>query len=115
MRKIQNAEEVDEEMSAGSSVPQSDGSDGDAPIWPPRRKKRRKMAYFDFSKVVETFSDTSTDVICQLAEMEVIKPSNMLKLVPEATTEQIASFLHFTEEDRDIKKERAVPKEMFPN
>ena len=52
----------------------------------------------DFSKVAETFPNTSTDVVCPLAKMEVIKPSNVLQLVPEATTEQIASFLHIAEE-----------------
>ena len=35
----------------------------------------------------------------------------MLKLVPEATTEQITSFLHIAEEDYGKKKEAAVPKD----
>ena len=64
----------------------------------------------DFSKVAETFPNTSTDVVCQLAEMEVIKPSNVLQLVPKATTEQIASFVHIAEEGYGEKKEATVPK-----
>ena len=97
-------------MSTDISEHPSDDTDDDAPIWPPKRKKRRRRAYLDFSKVAETFPNTSTDVVCQLAEMEVIKPSNVLQLVPKATTEQIVSFLHIAEEGYGEKKEATVPK-----
>ena len=107
MSEIKNEEEADETMSTDSSEHPLDGTDDNAPIWPPRHKKRRRRAYLDFSKVAETFPNSSTDVVCQLAEMEVVKPSNVLQLVPEATTEQIASFLHIAEEGYGEKKEAA--------
>ena len=73
MSQIQNsgkdAEKEDGAMSTGSSEHPTEDSDEDALIWPPRRKKRRKMVYLNFSKVAETFPDTSTDVVFQFAEM----------------------------------------------
>ena len=84
---------------------QSDDSFERNRIWPPQPKKRQKRAYLDFAKVAKTFPDVETEVICQLAEMKVIKPSNVLKLVPEATTNQISSFLQIAEKGYDNKKE----------
>ena len=55
----------------------------------------------NFAKVAETFPDVSTDIVCQLAEMKVIKPSSVVKLVPQATREQIVSFLQIAEENDD--------------
>ena len=114
MSEIQNAQKEAEVMSADDGNHQSDGSEEDAPIWPPRPKKRRKTAYLNFSKVAETFPDTSTDVVCQLAEMGVIKPSNVVKLVPQATKKQIASFLQIAQESCDYKEVAAVHKESIP-
>ena len=94
-------------MSEDSIKHSSDSSEADAPIWPPRRKKRRKRAYVNFAKVAEVFPDARTDVVCQLAEMEVIKPSNVVKLVPQATREQIVSFLQIAEESYDNGEEAA--------
>ena len=37
----------------------------------------------NFAKVAEAFPDASIDIVCQLAEMKVIKPSNVVKLVPQ--------------------------------
>ena len=42
--------------------------------------------------------------MCKLAEMAVVKPSNVLKLVPEASTAQIAEFLRIAEEDNQRGK-----------
>ena len=93
MSENQNAGKEAEAMSADSIKHMSDSSKADALIWAPRRKKRRKIAYLSFAKVAGAFPDSSTDVVCQLAEMEVIKPSNLVKLVRQATREQIFSFL----------------------
>ena len=107
MSEIQNADKEPEAMSADSIKHSSDSSEADAPIWPPRRKKRRKRAYVNFAKVAEVFPNARTDVVCQLAEMEVIKPSNVVKLVPQATREQIVSFLQIAEESYDNGEEAA--------
>ena len=45
------------------------------------------------------FPDVNTGVACQLAEIEVVKPSNVLELVPEASMTQIAAFLRIAEEE----------------
>ena len=110
MSEIQNAEKEAEAMSADSINHLSDSSQADTSIWPPSRKKRRRRLYLSFAKVAEAFPDTSTDVVGQLAEMEVIKPSNVVKLVTQATLEQIVSFLQ-AEEINDNWKEAAGQKE----
>ena len=61
----------------------------------------------NFAKVAETFPDVSTDIVCQLAEMKVVKPSSVVKLVPQATREQIVSFLQIAEGNDDTGKEAA--------
>ena len=80
-------------MSDGIVEKQGTGSSEDEPIFRRRRKKRRKRAYVDFAAVAQIFPEASTNVMCQLSEMMVIKPSNVLELVPGATTAQIASCL----------------------
>ena len=105
MSEIQNDKEESVELSEEVMEGQSEGSsDGDQPIWPRRRHKRRKRAYLDFTRVARTFPDVSTDIVCKLAEMAVVKPSNVLKLVPEATTAQIAEFLRIAEKDNESGK-----------
>ena len=111
MSEIQNAEKEAEAMSADSINHLSDSSQADTSIWPPWRKKRQKRAYLSLAKVAEAFPDTSTDVVGQLAEMEVIKPSNVVKLVTQATLEQIVSFLQIAEESYDNWKEVAGQEE----
>ena len=77
-------------------------SDDERPILLPRENKRQRRAYLNFNKVVQTFPDVSTDIICKLAEMKVIKPSSVLKLVPGATTAQIAEFLSIAEQGDSV-------------
>jgi len=67
------------------------------PIWPPKRKKRRKLAYINFEAVAKTFRGAEPWVLCQLAELTDVSPSNVLKIVPDATTEQIIKFLQIAE------------------
>ena len=46
--------------------------------------------------------DVRTDTVCKLAEIavvSVVKPSNVLKLVPKASTVEIAEFLRVAEEN----------------
>ena len=64
--------------------------------------------------MAEAFPETSADVLCQLAEMDVIKPSNVVKLVPQATKKQIASFLQIAEESYNNEEEAAGHKESIP-
>ena len=46
--------------------------------------------------------------------MVVIKPSSVVKLVPQATREQIVSFLQIAEESYENKEEAAGHKESIP-
>ena len=93
MSENQNAWKYAEAMSADSIEHSSYSSEADALIWPPRRKKRRKISYLSFAKVAGTFPDSNTDIVCQLAEIQVIKPSNVVTIVRQATREHIFSFL----------------------
>ena len=97
----------DDEESVINSEEEMEGqsefsSDDERPILLPRENKRQRRAYLNFNKVVQTFPDVSTDIICKLAEMKVIKPSNVLKLVPGATTAQIAEFLSIAEQGDSV-------------
>ena len=82
-------------------------SDGQQPIWPQRLSKRRKIAYLDFTRIAQSLPDVRTDTVCKLAEMAVVKPSNVLKLVPKASTAQIAEFLRIAEED-NLRGKRSI-------
>ena len=99
------------EQEEGDARLQYSESSSDEPImkrWQLKRKKR-KRAYLDFGEVTKVFPDVTTAVACQLAEMSVIKPSNVLKQVPEATLAQIAAFLRIAEKDTKSTTEVAAP------
>ena len=99
------------EQEEGDARLQYSESSSDEPImkrWQLKRKKR-KRAYLDFGEVTKVFPDVTTDVACQLADMSVIKPSNVLKQVPEATLAQIAAFLRIAEKDAESTTEVAAP------
>ena len=78
-------------------------SDGQQPIWPQRLSKRRKIAYLDFTRIAQSLPDVRTDTVRKLAEMAVLKPSN----VPKASTAQIAEFLRIAEED-NLRGKRSI-------
>ena len=69
--------------------------------------------------MAQTLPDVITDTVCTLAGMAVVKPSNVLKLVPKASTAQIAEFLRIAEEDNlrgkssitELKEDTAQAKE----
>ena len=104
--------EIKNEQEEGGAEPQvSESSSDDGVIWERQHKKRRKRkrAYLDFVEVTKVFPDVTTAVACRLAEMSVVKPSNVLKLVPEATTEQIAAFLRIAEKGTESTTEVVAP------
>ena len=103
--------EIKNEMEEVDIISRNGESSADEPIWHHRRKKRRKRkrAYLDFVEVTKVFPDVSTDVACQLSEMTVVKPSNVLKHVPEATKAQIAAFLQIAEKDTESTTEVVAP------
>ena len=55
------------------------------------------------------FPDVSAAVAWKLAEMTVVKPSNVLTHVPGATKEQIAAFLQIAEKEAESTTEVVAP------
>ena len=58
----------------------------------------------NFSKVYEIFPELSTDILCQLSELEEVLPSKVRQLVPGASAVQIAAFLA----ENTVRKEDKV-------
>ena len=61
-------------------------------VWQRPQSKRRRRSYINFTKVAEIFPDVTTDVLCQVAELEDVTPSAVYSLVPSATSKQILFF-----------------------
>ena len=70
-----------------------------------RRRKRRKISYLSPSLILKVFPDVPSDVLCQIAELDPLTPTDILKLVPDAKPSDIAKFF-------DLVNGRASPSPM---
>ena len=77
-----------ESQSSGSSQI----AESDRPIIPVRRQKRRRRSYIDPSLILQAFPQIEPDVLCKLSELKQVTPSEVLALVPNASSEDIADF-----------------------
>ena len=79
----------------------------------------------NFAKVFEIFPELDTDILCKLSELEEIRPSAVLELVPGASPVQIAAFLQLAEntakslegnrrESAEILEKKEFPEEREP-
>ena len=77
---------------------QSESSDNDREMSPCRSKrgklsgKRKRRTFISPSLVLKSFPDISPAVLCQLTELDPPTPSEVLNLIPAATSAQIAQF-----------------------
>ena len=77
---------------------QSESSDDDrvnAPHRPKRGQrsaKRKRQSFISPSLVLKTFPNIAPDALCQLTELDPPTPSDVLNLIPAATSAQIAKF-----------------------
>ena len=77
---------------------QSGSSDDDREKAPRRPKrgqrsiKRKRRTFISPSLVLKSFPGLASDVLCQVTELDPPTPTNILNLIPEATSEQIAQF-----------------------
>ena len=77
---------------------QSESSDNDREKSPRRSKrgklsgKRKRRTFISPSLVLNAFPDISPAVLCQLTELDPPTPSDVLNLIPAATSAQIAQF-----------------------
>ena len=76
-------------------------AESDRPICPPRKKKRRRRSYIEPSLISEVFPQIEPDVLCKLSEQKQVKLSEVLELIPNASSAEIAE-LYQTE--RQISK-----------
>ena len=82
----------------------TDSESDDKPIWPDRPKKRRRITQLNFARVTEIFPEQQADVHCKLSELENIRPSKVLELVPGASSAQIAAFLCLAEKTNKMQE-----------
>ena len=75
-------------------------SSSDRLIIPLRRRKGR--AFLQVSEVRKLFPDVSPDILCRLCEETFAAPSELLDLIPDITTEQIAEFYNIPIQRRRI-------------
>ena len=66
--------------------------DSDRPIVLHRRKKRQRKQFIAPSRILQVFPDVEPAVLVQLAELGEPTPSQVLSLVPNATSADIAAF-----------------------
>ena len=66
--------------------------DSDQPICPPRQKKRRRRSYIDPALILEVFPRMEADVLCKVAELKHMSPSDVLALIPNASSAEIADL-----------------------
>ena len=67
-------------------------AESDRPICPSRKKKQRRRSYTDPSLFLEIFPEIEPDVLCKLSEQKKIKPSEVLALIPNASSAEIAEL-----------------------
>ena len=66
--------------------------DSDRPIVLHRRKKRQRKQFIAPSRILQVFPDVEPAVLVQLSELGEPTPSQVLDLVPNATSADIAAF-----------------------
>ena len=77
---------------------QSGSSDNDRDKSPRRPKrsqrsgKRKRRTFISPSLIMNAFPDIAPAILCQLTELDPPTPSEVLDLIPAATSEQIARF-----------------------
>ena len=54
--------------------------------------ERKRRTFISPSLVLKSFPGLASDVLCQVTELDPPTPTNILNLIPEATSEQIAQF-----------------------
>ena len=67
-----------------------------------RGRKRRKISYLSPSLILKVFPDVPAEVLCQIAELDPLTPTDILNLVPDAKAADIAKFF-------DLVNGRASP------
>ena len=57
-----------------------------------RRSKRKRQSFVSPSLILKVFPEIDPDVLCRLSELDPPTPSNVLALVPGASSKEIARF-----------------------
>ena len=73
----------------------SDNERGEAPAQSSqsrRQVKRKRQSFVSPSLILKVFPEIDPDVLCQLSELDPPTPSNVLALVPGASSMDIARF-----------------------
>ena len=55
-----------------------------------RKPKRKRQTFVSPSLILKVFPDIGPDVLCQLSELEPPTPSDVLALVPQASSANLA-------------------------
>ena len=70
------------------------------PILHPAPKKRERVSFLNWTKVAEVFPELDNRTLCHLTEMDDIRPTTVLDLVPGSSRAQIGAFLQIAEEKK---------------
>ena len=76
------------------SEPSEEIAESERPITPLRRRKRRRRGFIDPDLILEVFPDLAPDMMCALSDLENPRPSQILKLLPEASSADIKLFFN---------------------
>ena len=68
------------------------------PILHPAPKKRERVSFLNWTKVAEVFPELDNRTLCHLTEMDDIRPTTVLDLVPGSSRAQIGAFLQIAED-----------------
>ena len=75
----------------------SSSDSDDQPILEPAPNKCERGSFLNWTKVADVFPELDNRTLCQLTEMEDIRPSTVLGLVPGSTRAQMGAFLQIAE------------------
>ena len=93
----------------------SDNERGDAQSSQSRRKsKRKRQSFVSPSLILKVFPEIEPDVLCQLSELDPPTPTNVLALIPGASSTEIARFfdlLNGTSRQSPTVERRSVSKQ----
>ena len=79
-------------LAESQSSESSQIAESDRPIMPIRQQKRRRRSYVDPSLILQSFPEIEPEVLCKLSEMKRVTPSEVLALLPNASSQDIATF-----------------------
>ena len=68
------------------------------PILHPAPKKRERVSFLNWTKVAEVSPELDNRTLCHLTEMDDIRPTTVLDLVPGSSRAQIGAFLQIAED-----------------